>query len=99
MHCLVLDGVYRRSADGATTSVEVDAPTDNEPHALLQATLTRLMKALTHRRVLVEEMRQTCMAEPDAHGDEARTLQPLQAAAITHRIAFGPRAGGNVLTL
>jgi hypothetical protein len=39
------------------------------------------------------------LAEPDADGDEARTLQPLQAAAITHRIAFGPRAGRNVLTL
>jgi hypothetical protein len=36
---------------------------------------------------------------PDADGDEARTLQPLQAAAITHRIAFGPRAERNVLTL
>jgi len=39
------------------------------------------------------------LAEPDADGDEARKLQPLQAAAITHRIAFGPRAGRNVLTL
>jgi hypothetical protein len=36
---------------------------------------------------------------PDADGDEARTLQPLQAAAITHRIAFGPRAERKVLTL
>jgi hypothetical protein len=28
-----------------------------------------------------------------------RTLRPLQAAAITYRIAFGPRAGRKVLTL
>ncbi|MDN8842646.1 transposase, partial [Staphylococcus aureus] len=31
--------------------------------------------------------------------EEARTLRPLQAAAITYRIAFGPRAGQKVLTL
>jgi hypothetical protein len=49
--------------------------------------------------VLVEEMGQTYLAEPDADGDEARTLRPLQAAAVTYRIAFGPRAGHKVLTL
>jgi hypothetical protein len=38
-------------------------------------------------------------AEPDADGKEARTLRPLQAAAVTYRIAFGPRAGQKVLTL
>ncbi|MFN7725580.1 MAG: transposase [Rubrivivax sp.] len=33
-------------------------------------------------------------------GEEARTLRTLQAAAVTYyRIAFGPRAGQNVLTL
>lgn len=47
----------------------------------------------------------------DAHGgpvfteasaptdEEACTLRPLQAPAITYRIAFGPRAGQKVLTL
>ena len=44
-------------------------------------------------------MGQTYLAEPDADGDEARTLRPLQAAAVTYRIAFGPRAGHKVLTL
>ena len=57
------------------------------------------MKMLTRRGVLVEEMGQTWLAEPDADGDEARTLRPLQVAAITYRIAFGPRAGQKVLTL
>ena len=32
-------------------------------------------------------------------GEEARALRPLQAAAITYRIAFGPRAGQKMLTL
>jgi len=57
------------------------------------------MKLLTHRGVLTEEMGQTYLADPDADGGEARTLRPLQVAAITYRIAFGPRAGQEVLTL
>jgi hypothetical protein len=41
------------------------------------------------------------MANSDSDGDsdEARTLRPLQAAACTSSIAFGPRAGQKVLTL
>jgi hypothetical protein len=49
--------------------------------------------------VLVEDMGQTSLAEPDADGEESRTLRTLQAAAITYRIAFGPHAGQKVLTL
>ena len=44
-------------------------------------------------------MGQTCLADPDEDGEQARTLRPLQAASITYRIAFGPRAGQKVLTL
>jgi len=47
----------------------------------------------------LEDMGQTYLAEPDADGEEARTLRPLQAAAITYRIAFGPRAWEKVLSL
>jgi len=79
----VLDGVYRCDAD--------------ELHTLLQAVIARLMKLLTRRGVLVEDMGQTCLAEPDTDGERARTLQPLQAA-VTYRISFGPRAGQKVLT-
>ncbi|MBK9685059.1 MAG: hypothetical protein IPO59_17875 [Betaproteobacteria bacterium] len=38
------------------------------------------------------------LAESDADGEGGRTLRPLQATAITYRIAFGPRAGQKVLT-
>jgi hypothetical protein len=68
-------------------------------HAPLHTVITRLMKMLTRHGVLIEEMGQTWLAEPQTDGDEARTLRPLQAAAITYRIAFGPRAGHMVLTL
>ena len=39
------------------------------------------------------------MTDNDGDSDEARALRPLQAAACTYRIAFGPRAGQKVLTV
>ena len=99
LHCLVLDGVYRCDADGVPGFIEAGAPTDEELHALLRTVIARLMKMLTRRGVLVQEMGQAWLAEPVTDGEEARTLWPLQAAAITYRIAFGPRAGQKVLTL
>ena len=41
LHCLVLDGVYRRSADGAPVFVEVPAPTDEALQAVLLKIITR----------------------------------------------------------
>jgi hypothetical protein len=79
--------------------VEAGAPKDDELHALLQSLITWRMKMLTRRGALVEEMGQTYPADPDADGDEARALRPLQASTITYRMAFGPRAGQKVLTL
>ena len=66
LRCLVLDGVYRRSADGAPAFVEAGTPTDDGLHALLQTVIARLMKRLTHRGVLIEEMGQTYLAEPES---------------------------------
>jgi len=54
LHCLVLDGVYRRT-DGEPVFVAVPAPTDEQLQALLHRIITRLMKMLTRRGVLVEE--------------------------------------------
>ena len=93
LHCLVLDGVYRCGADGGPAFFEAGPPTDDELHALLRTVIDRLMKLLTRRGVLAEDMGQTYLAEPDADSEEARTLRPLQEAAVTYRIAFGPRAG------
>ena len=55
LHCLVLDGVYRRGADGAPEFVEAPAPTDKALQAVLLKIITRTMKLLTRRGVLVEE--------------------------------------------
>ena len=88
LHCLVLDGVYHRGADGAPAFIEAGAPAVDELHALLQTVIARLMKMLTRRGVPIEEIGQTYLAEPDANGEEARTLRPLQAAAVTYRVAF-----------
>ena len=48
---------------------------------------------------MVEEQGSTYMADNDGDLDEARALRPLQAAACTNRVAFGPRAGQKLLTL
>ena len=52
------------------------------------------MKMLTRRGVMVQGTCEAYLAEPDGDGEEARTLRPLQAAAVTVRIAFGPRSPG-----
>ena len=87
LHCLVLDGVYRCGADGVPGFIEAGAPTDDELDVLLHTVIFRLMKMLTRRGELVEDVGQTWWAEPDSDSEEARTLRPLQAAAITYRIA------------
>ena len=95
----MLDGVYRIGTDGEPVFVEVATPTDQALQTVLHKIITRTMKLLTRRGVLIEEQGQTYLANNDGDSDEARVLRPLQAAACTYRIAFGPRAGQKVLTL
>ena len=57
------------------------APTDEALQALFHKIISRLMKLLTRRGVLIEEEESTCLADSDAESDDARTLRPLQAAA------------------
>ena len=95
----MLDGVYRRGTEGEPLFVQVPAPTDEALHAVLHRIITRTMKLLTRRGVLIEEQGQTYMANNDGDSDEARALRPLQAAVCTYRIALGPRAGQKVLTV
>ena len=89
LHCLVLDGVYWRSANGTPEFVEAPVPTDQALQAVLHKVITRTMKMFTGREVLVEEEGSTYLADNDADSDEARVLRPLQAAACTYRIANG----------
>ena len=91
--------MYRRGTDGTPEFVEVPEPTDEALQAVLHKIITRMMRLLTRRGVLVEEEGSIYMADNDADSDEARVLTPLQAAACTYRIAFGPRAGQKVLTV
>ena len=79
--------------------VEVTAPTGEALQTVLHKIITRWMKLLTRRGVLLEEEGSTYLADNDGDSDEARALRPLQAAACTCRIAFGPRAGQKMLTL
>ena len=61
--------------------------------------IKRILKLLTRRGCLVEAQGATDLADIDARIDSDRALTPLQTAACTDRIAFGPRAGQKVLSL
>jgi hypothetical protein len=94
LHCLVLDGVYRRT-EGEPIFDEARAPTGDELEGLLDKIVARLMKMLTRSGHLVEEQGMTYLADTDAD----HPLASLQAASCTYRIALGPRAGQKVLSL
>ena len=79
----MLRGVYRWGTDAGPVFVEVPAPSDEALQAVLHKIITRTMKMLTRRGVLVEEEGSTYMADSDGDSDEARVLRPLQAAACT----------------
>jgi hypothetical protein len=85
--------VYRYGADGAPTFIEAAASTGEELHALLQTVIARFMKMITRRGVLVEEIGQTWLAEPDTNGEEARTVRPLLGEAdVRHAKPVLPRS-------
>ena len=91
--------MYRRGAGGTPGFVEAPAPTDEALQTMLQEIIKRATQAACPLGVLVDEEDSTYMVDNVGDSDEARTLRPLQAAACTCRIAFGPRAGHKVLTL
>ena len=70
----MLDGVYRCGTDGAPEFVEAPAPTDEALQTVLHKIITRIVKLLTRRGVLVEEEGSTYVADNDGDSDEARTL-------------------------
>lgn len=93
LHCIVLDGVYCWGVDGAPAFVEARAPNDEDLHALLQIVITRHLKCPLPRGALIEDMGQTYLAEAEDDGEEARTLRPLQAAAVPTASSPGPGPG------
>ncbi|HEY8707891.1 MAG TPA: transposase, partial [Burkholderiaceae bacterium] len=98
LHCLVLDGVYQRGEAGSVF-VNVPPPTDEDVQVVLHRIVGRILKMLTRRGVLVEDQDSMYVADDEGDSDDARTLRPLQAAACTYRIAFGPRVGQKLLTV
>jgi hypothetical protein len=76
LHCLVLDGVYRRTG-GVPVFQEVRAPSRDELAGLLDRCIARLLKLLTRQGYLVEEEGVTYLADRDADNP----LASLQAAA------------------
>ena len=90
----MLDGVYDTSADEPVFH-PVRVPTAEQLQTLLNQIIKRVMKLLTRLGYLVEEQDMIFMAETDTDA----AMAPLQSAACTYRIAFGPRAGQKVVSL
>ena len=97
LHCLVLDGVYRRGAAGPVF-VEVPPPTDEDVRAVLHKIVGPLLKLFGRRGALVEQQGSMLAAHNDGDSDDAHMLRPLPVAACTYQIAFGPRAGHELLS-
>ena len=85
----------RAQAAGEQTSSS--SPTDDELHTLPQTIIARLMKLLTRRAVLVEDMGQTYLAEPDIDGEEgayAAGRRPSGGGHVPHRLRAARRPEG-----
>ena len=93
-HSLVIDGVYCLRG-GKATFQYVAAPTTEEMARLVERIAMRVMRLLTRRGYLIEEDGVAVLEKGE--GDE--TLEPLQAAACSYRIALGPRRGKKVWSL
>ena len=94
LHCLVLDGVYRRTG-GEPVFLQARAPSRDELQGLLDKIIARLLKLLIRLGYLLEEQGMTYLADMDSN----TPLRALKTAACTYRIALGPRAGQKVLSL
>lgn len=94
LHCLVLDGVYRRT-EGEPVFQQTRAPTSDALRGLLDKIIARLLKRLPRLGYFVQGEGMTYLANIDPD----KRLAPLQAASCTYRIALGPRAGQKVLSL
>ena len=86
----MLDGVYRTGVDGTPEFVDVPAPTDEALQAVLHKIITRTMKRLTRRGMLVEEEGSTHMAEGDSDADEVlastRHKQSVRTVCVRARL-------------
>ena len=78
LHCLVLDGVYRRT-EGEPVFQQARAPARDELQGLLDKSIARLLKLLTRQGYLVEEQGMTRIADMDTDNP----LASLQAASCT----------------
>lgn len=95
LRCLMLDGVYRGSG-GEMVFYATRVATGDELERLLDKIIVRLMTMLTRKGYVKEEDAMTYLTDIDA---DSPPLKPMQAASCIYRIAFGPRAGKQVLSL
>jgi hypothetical protein len=92
----VLDGVYRREAEGRLQFVSVPAPDAAELKQLVQRIAERIGRSLERSGLITRDIENTFLAfDP---GEES-PINALLGHSITYRIATGPREGQKVFTL
>jgi hypothetical protein len=92
----VLDGVYRRDAEGSLRFVPVPAPSTAELRRLVQQIAERIGRSLERSGLITRDIENAYLSfDP---GEEA-PINGLLGASITYRIATGPREGQKVFTL
>lgn len=98
-HILALDGAYTfaKDAEGKewATFHRTSGPSVDELTTLLQKIVARVLRYLEKSGLIVRDQ-DTTYLKLDEHDSG---FDRLQAASITYRVAYGPRAGQKILTL
>jgi hypothetical protein len=93
LHRLFLDGAYAFRGKRAVFH-RAYRPTGDELNRLLDSLSRRIVRVLERRGLLIADPDHPCLAlVPDS------SLDHLQAASVSYRIAIGPQAGRKALTL
>ena len=93
LHCLVLDGVYRRT-EGEPDFQAARAPSRPELEGLVEKIIARLMKMLTRQGYLVEEQGMTSIADKSPQVIASRLVHLLHRAGAERRTEDAEPANG-----
>ena len=93
-HTASIDGVFERESDGDLKFYRVFAPTTDEVKDLVKKVRKRVLRILGRNKISV---RDSDVIFEDSFSEEHPALAAAASASIHQLVAFGDRAGRNVL--